>query len=175
MRNLSLLLTILLLAALTVSAKNKTEMPAVITNATYVMVTTYDGGPLNPELTPEDRGAVADTQQAIEKWGRYKLVYNLKEADLILVVRTGRTGQMGGTVRRSTSVGPGAQPGGSALGIGAEAGDPEDSLSVYSVTQDLKSAPPLWRSRAVDGLKGPQSPLMEEFQSKVEVSAKKNP
>lgn len=150
-------------------------MPAVITNATYVAVTTYDGDLLNPELSPEDRQAVLDARQAIEKWGRYKLVYNLNQADLILVVRTANVVKVRGILQKGTASGPGAGSGGSTLGVGAEAGDPEDTLSVYSVTQDLKTAPPLWKGRAKNGLRGPQLPLMGEFQSKVEASAKKNP
>lgn len=77
-------------AASSLWAKGKVEIPDVILSSTYVMVTTYDGDLFNPDLIPGDRQAVADVQEAIEKWGRYKLVYTAREADMILVVRTGR-------------------------------------------------------------------------------------
>lgn len=60
MRTLSLLASILVLAAPTLSAKDKAVMPLAVTNATYALVTTYDGGPMNPNLIPEDRQAIAD-------------------------------------------------------------------------------------------------------------------
>jgi hypothetical protein len=156
MRKVSLLAVVLLLAAVSQS-KEKPGMPALITNATYVFVTTYDGDLLNPDLTPEDRQAVNDVLKAIEKWGRYKLVYKFQQADLILVVRTGRALEIKGGLQKSTTVGFGGGHAGSAQSFGAEAGDPRDILAVYAGSEDvqgIKSSPPLWRDRAVDGLQG---------------------
>jgi len=175
MRKLALLLSVLLVSASTLSAKQKVIMPLVVTNATYAFVTTYDGDAFNPGLTPEDREAVADVQQAIEKWGRYKLVYNPSQADLILIVRTGRAAETDASLQQGTRLGPFGTPGGSGRTIGAKSGDWQDTLDVYVPSQDLKTAPPLWRGRAVDGLKAPELRLMKDFQSKVEASAKKKP
>ena len=175
MRKVSLFALVLLLAAVS-QAKEKAAMPALITNATYVFVTTYDGDLLNPDLIPQDRQAANDVLKAIEKWGRYKLVYKLQQADLILVVRTGRTLEIKGGLQKSTTVGPGGGHSGSAQSFGAEAGDPRDILAVYAGSegvQGIKSSPPLWRDRAVDGLKAPEMPLLKEFQSKVEASKTK--
>ena len=66
MRKVSLFAVVLLLAAVS-QAKEKAGMPALITNATYVYVTTYDGDLLNPDLTPQDRQAANDVLKAIEK------------------------------------------------------------------------------------------------------------
>ena len=157
-------------------AKEKNGMPALITNATYVFVTTYDGDLLNPEVIPEDRQAVDNVQEALEKWGRYRLVYKLQEADLILVVRTGRALEINAGIQRSTTTGLGGRSGSSAQMVGAEAGDTRDILAVYAASQGaqaIKSSPPLWRNRAVEGLKGPEIPLLKEFQAKVEASRKK--
>jgi len=44
-----------LIGVVATSAKEKTPIPAVVKNATYVMVKTYSGDSLNPEVTPEDR------------------------------------------------------------------------------------------------------------------------
>lgn len=161
---------LLLLLATAVAAKDKPPMPAIVTNATYVLVTTYDGDVFNPNVTPEDRQAVGDVQEAMQKWGRYKLVYKLEQAELILVVRTGRTLQVKGGVEVGSRTGPQ----GSGRAIGAEAGDPLDTLSVYIASQGIDSAP-LWRGRSVDGFSPPDMKLVKEFQSKVEAAAVKKP
>ncbi len=176
MLKISLHVVVLLLATSVLQAKEKSGMPALITNATYVFVTTYDGDLLNPDVTPEDRQAVDDVQKAIEKWGGYKLVYKFQQADLILVVRTGRKLEIKGGLQKSTTTGPGAGPSGSAQSAGAEAGDPRDILAVYAASdgaQVIKSSPPLWRNRAAEGLKAPEMPLWKQFQSEVEASRKK--
>ena len=175
MRKVGFLGATLILVAPSLRAKDKATMPLVVTNATYAVVTTYDGGPLNPGLTPEDRQAVADVQKALEKWGHYKLVYNLNQAELILVVRKGRAVETNVGFHKGTAPGPGAGPGGSGPTFGGEVGDPEDTLSVYVASQDLKTASPLWRGRAANGLKAPDMTLMKEFESKVEASKKKKP
>jgi len=169
----SLLPLVLLLAAPTLTAKQKVEIPDVITAATYVMVTTYDGDVFSPNVLPEDRKAVAEVQQEIEKWGRYKLVYTANQPDLILVVRTGRWLEARAGFEKPTSIGPGAAPAGSGHSIGAEVGDPQDTLEVFVAPANIKTATPMWRGRAVDGLKAPELRLVNEFREKVEAAARK--
>lgn len=171
MRSCSLLAVALLSVASTLSAKDKIIMPAVVTNASYVMVTTYDGDVFSPDLLPEDRQAAADVLRAIEKWGRYKLVYPPDPPELILVVRTGRAVEARGGLQKGTTVGPGGAPGGSTQSIGAEVGDPQDTLEVFVAPANIKTSIPIWRSRAVDGLKAPQLRLVREFREKVEAAA----
>jgi hypothetical protein len=163
----------LLFIAPTLGAKDKIIMPQAIAHATYVMVTTYDGDVFSPGLRPEDRQAVADVQKALENWGHYKLVYSAHEAELILVVRTGRAVEMRGGLQRGTTVGPGGAPGGAGQVVGAEVGDPQDTLEAFIAPTDIKTSTPLWRGRAVDGLKAPEMPLMKEFREKVEAAAAK--
>jgi hypothetical protein len=158
---------LLLLVAPALRAKEQ-PISAVVNNATYVMVTSYSGDRFSPDILPDDRQAIADVQQAIEKWGRYKLVYKPGEADLILVVRTGRAAEVRGGVQVGSSTGPR----GSGQSIGAEAGDPQDTLSVYMASQGIDGTP-LWRSRAEKGLAPPEMRLVKEFRSKVEAAAKK--
>ena len=88
MRNLAVIA--LLMTAPILMAKDKTIMPAIVTHATYVMVTTYNGDELSPRVTPDDRQAISDVKAALQKWGRYSLVYTPNEAELLIVVRTGR-------------------------------------------------------------------------------------
>jgi hypothetical protein len=173
-RNASLLLFCVF--ALGLKAQDKDAIPAVVKNATYVMVITNSGDIFSPDVTPDDRHAVQDVQKTIEKWGRYKLVYNPGEADLILVVRTGRIADVKGGVQVATTT----QRAGdrtdrsraSAESIGGEVGDPQDTLEVYMASRGI-NGPPLWRGRALDGLKAPQLRLMQEFRSKVEAPEKK--
>ena len=161
-RNASLWL--LFVFALSLKAEDKGAISAVIRNATYVMVTTYSGDIFSPDVTPDDRHAVQNVQDKIQKWGRYKLVYNRGEADLILVARTGRLAEVKGGVRVGTH--------GSGESIGGEVGDPQDTLEVYMASQGI-NGPPLWRGRAPGGLKAPEMQLVQELRSKVEASEKK--
>lgn len=166
----SLLALVVLLAAQTLVAKDKVIMPEVIRNATYVFVTTYDGDIFSPRVVPEDRQAIADVQRAIEKWGRYKLVYSAHEPELILVVRTGRLVESRVGLQNGPTVGPGGAPGGPAQSVGAEVGDPQDTLEVFLAPAHIETDIPLWKGRAVNGLKATDMPLMKEFRDKVEAA-----
>lgn len=163
---------LLLVFALAVKAEDKNAIPAVIKNATFVYVTTYSGDVFSPDTAPDDRHAVQNVQSAIEKWGRYKLVYNRGEADLVLVVRTGRLAEVKGGVQVGTQrVGDiTSRSHGSA--IGGEVGDPQDTLEVYMASQGMNGLP-LWRGRAQDGLKAPEMRLVKELRLKVEAPEKK--
>lgn len=55
-------------------------------NARYVYVTSYDGSQFSTNLLPEDRAAISAVQSAIEESG-YIVVYNPREADMILAVQ----------------------------------------------------------------------------------------
>jgi hypothetical protein len=66
-------------------------MPQLVAQARFVYVTTYDGPSSSAKVLPEDRQAVSDVQDALMKWGKYTVVYEPGQADLILVVqRQGR-------------------------------------------------------------------------------------
>ena len=41
----------------------------------FCYVTSYDGDQFNPNLLPEDRQAIATVQDAMQKWGKFTLVY----------------------------------------------------------------------------------------------------
>jgi hypothetical protein len=78
-----------MIVLLTVAAIAEHKIPAfpkVLINARYVYVTSYDGDQYDPRLLPEDREAIANVQDAIQKWGRYALVYRPEQADMVLMV-----------------------------------------------------------------------------------------
>jgi len=68
------------------AAQNVPAFPGTLVNARYVYVTSYDGDQFNPDLLPEDRQAIATVQDAMQKWGKFTLVYEPWRADVVLMV-----------------------------------------------------------------------------------------
>jgi hypothetical protein len=68
------------------SPQSVPPFPGTLLNARFVYVTSYDGDQFNPNLLPEDRQAIATVEDAIEKWGRFTLVYEADQADMVLMV-----------------------------------------------------------------------------------------
>jgi hypothetical protein len=62
------------------------KFPGTLVNARYVYVTSYDGDQFDPNLLPEDRQAIASVQDALQKWGKFTLVYQPQQADIVLMV-----------------------------------------------------------------------------------------
>jgi len=82
---------VLLTTSLAVAApKAKTQtvpaFPGTLVNARYVYVTSYDGDQFNPNLLPSDRDAIGAVQDSIQKWGKFIVVYEPHEADVVLMV-----------------------------------------------------------------------------------------
>lgn len=66
--------------------QNLPAFPGTLVNARYLYVTSYDGDQFDPNLLPEDREAIATVQDAIQKWGKFILVYEPHQADIVLMV-----------------------------------------------------------------------------------------
>lgn len=66
--------------------QNIPPFPGTLVNARYVYVTSYDGDQFNVNLLPEDREAIGAVQDAIQKWGKFILVYEPQQADIVLTV-----------------------------------------------------------------------------------------
>jgi hypothetical protein len=60
--------------------------PGSLSLSRYVYVTSYDGDLFNPNLFPEDRRAITAVQDAIEKTGKFTIVYKPEQADMVLMV-----------------------------------------------------------------------------------------
>lgn len=93
MRRVQLLIVVLLLSIAAFAATGVRQaavqpFPKTLINAQYVYVTSYDGDQFDPRLLPEDRAAIANVQDAVQKWGRYTLVYRAQDADMILIVQS---------------------------------------------------------------------------------------
>jgi hypothetical protein len=66
--------------------QNVPAFPGTLVNARFIYVTSYDGDQFNPNLYPEDRQAISTVQDAIQKWGKFILVYEPHQADIVLMV-----------------------------------------------------------------------------------------
>jgi hypothetical protein len=60
--------------------------PGTLVNARFVYVTSYDGDQFDPNLLPPDREAITAVQDAIQKWGKFTLVYQYHQADIVIAV-----------------------------------------------------------------------------------------
>jgi hypothetical protein len=62
------------------------SFPGILVNAKYVYVTSYDGDQFDVNLLPDDRQAISTVQDAIQSWGKFTLVYEPWQADMVLMV-----------------------------------------------------------------------------------------
>ncbi len=107
--------------------------------------------------TPEDRDARYSLLSELESWGRYLVVSNPDQADLLIAIRTRwvMDGQRGSTARNHHGL--------KFRGAGAARAD---FLSVYDARY-RKSGIPLWRHSLVGGL-SEDLPLFGKLRSDVE-------
>jgi hypothetical protein len=68
------------------AAQTIPPFPGTLLNSRFVYVTSYDGDQFNPNLFPEDRQAIGTVQDAMQKWGKFTLVYEPHQADIVLMV-----------------------------------------------------------------------------------------
>ena len=68
------------------TAQSVPRFPGTLVNSRFVYVTSYDGDEFNINLFPEDRQAIVTVQDALQKWGKFTLVYQPNQADIILMV-----------------------------------------------------------------------------------------
>lgn len=182
--------------------KNKSTLPAYVLNAhTILVVIEPDAG--EPLDQPYANATARDSvEKALMDWGRFALVPNGEESDLVIAVRTGN----GRTMRPTVKGGPIDQRPGSAQGsdstirIGAQQGqappltDPmgsppnhgpqisnevgpsEDSFEVYrGGVQYPLDAPAVWRYSAKDCLRPPNVSAVEQFRKAISDAEKAQP
>jgi hypothetical protein len=161
------------------------QVPKAILISRYVLVEAWDGDIFNPRLLPEDRKAIVDVQNALRAWSRYTMTVKRREAELLFVVRKGRSVSVNGNVGGNVGSGPGesgphdergsTQPkaeGGIKVGVGAEVGSPDDLFYVYLVNQDGSLLGPIWMHHQKDGLDSPGIPLFKQFKESIEAASK---
>jgi hypothetical protein len=186
--------SILLVSALTVlpalaKDKKKPQIPEYVLRAqtVRVMVEPGAGEPLDqPYANSTARDSV---EKALTEWGRFRVVMDGAESDLVITVRTGdgRAGRptiQGGpidqrpgvaqgtdsTIRIGAQQGrppfqdPNTNPAGQEPRVGTEVGPSEDTFAVYmgNIDHPLESAP-VWRYVAKDCLREPGVAAVEKF------------
>ena len=145
-------LFLILIATALVALDNREQkqiIPKLVTNATWVYVTSYDGAEPNPRISPEDLQVIANVQTALQKWGKYKVVYRPEAAEIVILVHTSRP-------------------------YGASPGRWDDEMAIYDA-RTWRSSSWLWREMAIDGLQGDDPPLVQSFRRQVEASESPKP
>src|ERR1700678_4648765 len=82
----TMLATTLAVAASKDKSPTVPAFPGILVNARYVYVTSYDGKQFEPNLFPIDRDAIGAVQDSIQKWGKFVVVYEPRQADVVLMV-----------------------------------------------------------------------------------------
>jgi hypothetical protein len=158
-------------------------VPAQIAQARYVALG-YDLGDrftseteaiANPDVLPEERRALVAIADEIRRWGRYVVTVHPRDAELLIAVRIGRRGSIGGGIGVGTPQGGSPVPGGPIGGVGsrgggrinAELSSNADMLSVYDSAGGGASSP-LWRVQRDGGLQGEPPRLFQEFRADVD-------
>ena len=129
-RRLLLLLPVALLLALTASAKDKDKKKSQISElilraqSVHVVIDPYVGEPLDQ---PQANALARDNvEKALTEWGRYRVVMDGEESDLVIAIHTGddrmsRPTIKGGPIDQRAGVG---QQTPSSIRIGAQQGQP---------------------------------------------------
>jgi len=160
------------LLVFTAFAQTKQEKtPQLLLNAQYVYVEPLlsDGRIVDPNVSTEDRQAVANVSRAIERWGQYKLSARRSEAELVIAVRVGRVAStyQGGHVhiRTSPTGGPPTTEAGPISG--GETGPKQDVLWVFALNPDGTLAGPYWKNAQDQGLEMPDLILFQRFKKDI--------
>ena len=83
-------LFVLIMAAAMASlaaAQPTPAFPGIFKNARFVYVTAYDGPQFDANVLPEDRQAISEVQDALRQWGKYTVVFEPGQADMIIAVQ----------------------------------------------------------------------------------------
>jgi hypothetical protein len=176
----AVLLTLASLAASQSNKQSKPEPTTILAAAQSIFVEPYlgptnEGSIYDPRVNPDDRDAVTDVLDAIQKWGHYRLAFRRSEADIVVFVRKGRLASPLGGVHVDSGHPSPSNPthsGGPGEGTlnGVEAGPNEDLFWVYSRNPEGKLIGPIWQESLKDGLKAPQLVLFQKFKDDVNTS-----
>lgn len=172
--------------------KKQPNVPATFNQAHTVYVEAVSGQQFDRNLDPEDREAIADVQDALQAWKRYRLVTQREDADIVIVVRRGsRTNPDGGlgsidNPNRNTNPNtvpnglpnrgmdpnappmPGQRTSGPDIAPDMQTGASEDVFEVCQVNANGKLTRPLWNRTMENGLRGSRLLLFEQFKDAVE-------
>lgn len=191
----SLAVSYLLVCSLAASApiasakdKKKVLLPTDVLQARTVLVVVDPDAGIVAEAPNANPTARNDVEQALMKWGRFSLVSNGTDADLIITVRKGngkiaqqtigdvpvnrrpvilQPTDSGAQNQNPTIAGDPSNPPWPSHGPHPqeEIGPTQDMFVVYRGARDNPlDSPPVWRYAAKDALRSPDVPAVEEFQ-----------
>lgn len=198
MRRTAPIICVLLLLPLGASAGKKKIADQRLLSAQYVCIVSASGNDIDSRTQEADRAAILRVENAINAWGRYHVVYNPENADIVLEVRTGRVaGEGAGGPVPPPSVPIPGEPGPTGTGVSIGMGRPsagtgpmsngsemdvssvhEDMISIYDARvgmDNMKSSSVLWRRVMAHGLSaGPSGevPLVESLEKDVDAAAR---
>lgn len=158
----------LLLIAVSVTAKDST-LPKLVVHATYILITTENGSDFtNPRVLPDDKEAAINVWNAMERWGKYKVVNGTGlTPELVLLVRKGNRA----TVTPSIGIHAGSDTkAGITPNAQSDFGSSQDMLALYEGASIDQA--PLWRRMDSGGLNPPQMDLVQQLRQAVEAAAK---
>lgn len=197
-------LALLLSGSASAKDKNKSSLPEYIlrSQTVRVVVDPDAGEPIdNPNANAIARENV---EKALMEWGRFRILMDGQESDLVIVVRTGNGNAMRPTIKggpidqrpgvaqgTDSSIRIGGQQGRPPMNdpgmdpqypqtqgphIGNEVGAKDDSFAVYrGDVVDPLDAPAAWRYSAKNCLGAPQVTAVEEFRKAVAEAEKPKP
>lgn len=183
-------------------AKNKDKKKAVLpeyvlrAETVRVIIAPDAGEPLDQPMA--NSTARDNVEKAFSEWGRYRVVMDSQQADLVISVRTGSgnmtrptikggpidrrggvaqgtdsTIRIGGGAGRQPDNDPTMNPPNQGPHISNEIGPSDDMLEVYrGGAYDSLDSPPVWRYIAKDCLRAPGVRAVDEFRKAVTDSEK---
>jgi hypothetical protein len=172
--------------------KKKVSLPEYVLRASTVLVVVSPGAGEPIDQPIANSTARENVEKAFSEWGRFRLVLDGEESDLVIAVRTGSGKMMrptikGGPIDQRGGVGQGTD---STIRIGAQQGHPpvnnpgtdpqggphigneigatEDTFEVYrGGVSDPLDSPAVWRYVAKDCLRAPTVSAVEEFRKAI--------
>jgi hypothetical protein len=183
----ALLLTLMALSP-AAGAASKSKIPALLERAQYVALG-YDLGDgfvsadriaaVADGTLPDERRAIEAIREDLEKWGRYTFTDHPEHAEILIVVRVGRRGQMyvggGGSGEGSRGVSRGETGGSRVVStrtIGGQLSSSDDRVDVYEAASGRPGIR-LWSGAEVGGMAGSPPRLYKSFREEVEAATKK--
>ncbi|KAA6464527.1 hypothetical protein DYQ86_00705 [Acidobacteria bacterium AB60] len=185
-RSLALLAAALLCCSLAHAKPKKVQVPEIFQTAHTFYVECTDGDLSRPGLSPADREAILQVQEAFRQWGRYALAPSRDKADLVIVVRKGHAvgdqdhlglgphpvmpqpGAMQPGQERSLQAHPTDQN--ASVGTGGDDIAMQDVLRVYTLNEKGKLKGPVWSRELDGGLNGPIVRLVLDLKAAVEIT-----
>jgi hypothetical protein len=204
LRSKGLAVSVLLMWCLVGAAKDKKKglLPADVLEARTVLVVVDPDAGVAIEHPNANRTAREDVEKALMRWGRFSVVMDASNADLIIVVRKGSGkmaqptiggvpqnnrpvvlepgdsgGQIGGRQGNSGIPNDPSNPQSSAPHPQMEVGESQDMFVVYRGNKENPSASPadapaVWRYSAIDALASPSVPAVDMFREVISKSEK---